>query len=453
MSNRSWRAGHGEWLGLLAILPILMFPRPATAPLLMLVPLSFAWRRWRRRSFFQRTPLDLSLLLLTTMMLVSLAATFDMNLSFPKIAGLAMGVALFYAVQEIGRARGSAWPVAVVIVMSGVAMGLVGVIGGRWSGWLAPLNGLRGLLPASWQRIPGTSLGVVNPNELAGTLIWVAPLAVGMLWAVRRRWDSGWRWRFTWVLALGAALFCTAVVLISGSRAGVLSLAAAFALMAAMRFPRWRLAIAALVVVAVVLLWTVGRGLWLGTIVDADWVALPLSLEGRLEIWSRALYGLQDFPLTGMSMNGFRRVVHVLYPLFVIPPHVDLGHAHNHLLQAGLDLGLPGLVAYLALWIGAAALLHQSWRQSDGSGRHLRPLVLGLAGSLVAGWLFGIVDAIALGARPGFVFWLLLGLVALAHRQSTLAEVVETGTPRTRPAAPADQVSDNDHTGRTSPVG
>ena len=133
-----------------------------------------------------------------------------------------------------------------------------------------------------------------------------------------------------------------------------------------------------------------------------------VTINGRLEIWSRALYGIADFPFTGMSMNGFRRVVHILYPLFLIPPTSDLGHAHNHLLQVALDLGIPGLIAYLGLWFTTFTLLWQSWRQA--SQPTTRFFALGLIGSLLTGWLFGMLDAIALGARPGFMWWLLLAM-------------------------------------------
>jgi O-antigen ligase len=45
------------------------------------------------------------------------------------------------------------------------------------------------------------------------------------------------------------------------------------------------------------------------------------------------------------------RVVPVLYPLFTVPLDSDIAHAHNIFLQTALDLGIPGLVAYLALLI------------------------------------------------------------------------------------------------------
>lgn len=119
-----------------------------------------------------------------------------------------------------------------------------------------------------------------------------------------------------------------------------------------------------------------------------------------------------------MGVNAFRHVVHALYPLYGIPAGIDLGHAHNHLLQAALDLGLPGLVAYLALWWISAGLLWITYRRLRRRHATRHPyfgLVAGFSWSLLAGWVFGIVDAVALGARPAFIWWLLLGLTAAAH--------------------------------------
>jgi putative inorganic carbon (HCO3(-)) transporter len=133
------------------------------------------------------------------------------------------------------------------------------------------------------------------------------------------------------------------------------------------------------------------------------------SIDGRLEIWSRAIYGLQDFPFTGMGMNNFRKVVHILYPLFLISPDNDIAHAHNQWLQAGLDLGLPGLIAYLAIWFGAAAMLFGTWRASRDFWQ--RASTIGFAGAMVASFVYGMTDAIALGAKPSFLWWMMLGLI------------------------------------------
>jgi len=71
---------------------------------------------------------------------------------------------------------------------------------------------------------------------------------------------------------------------------------------------------------------------------------------------------------------------------------------------------MPGMVAFTALLAGAFGCL---WRLSQQARERA---VSGLAGAVLAGLLahqiFGLVDAIALGAKTGFVFWVLLGLTA-----------------------------------------
>ena len=123
---------------------------------------------------------------------------------------------------------------------------------------------------------------------------------------------------------------------------------------------------------------------------------------------------IEDFPFTGVGLNNFRRVVPLLYPLFLISPAVDISHAHNHLLNTAAELGIPGLIAYVGLWIGAAVLLWRSWQRADGP--LLQAVAAGIAASLLAYFVYGLFDAVALGARPGFLFWLLLGLAAALPR-------------------------------------
>ncbi|MDD5468994.1 MAG: O-antigen ligase family protein, partial [Anaerolineales bacterium] len=188
--------------------------------------------------------------------------------------------------------------------------------------------------------------------------------------------------------------------------------------------PRWRwysLAILALLAITLGSLlashWETVRAWETGSDLASD-PALSLdTFEGRLELWSRAIYGIQDFPFTGMGMNTFRKVVSALYPLFTISPESDIAHAHNEFLQAALDLGIPGLVAFLALYIGAFWMLVNIWRNVPTFNLQ-RATVLGLGGGMLAHLLYGLTDAVALGAKPGVLFWMLLGLIAGLHGQA-----------------------------------
>jgi O-antigen ligase len=142
---------------------------------------------------------------------------------------------------------------------------------------------------------------------------------------------------------------------------------------------------------------------------------VPLDgMMDRVEIWSGALRGIQETALTGMGMNVFRKFAPVLAPTLAADPGVLMpSHAHNHLLQAALDLGLPGLIAYTSIWLSTAFLLVTSYRRSMDA--KLRAVAAGLGGGLVAHFVFGLTDVIPLGAKVGVVFWLALGLAVACH--------------------------------------
>lgn len=171
----------------------------------------------------------------------------------------------------------------------------------------------------------------------------------------------------------------------------------------------------ALVLVTVVLLWFFQPGQEsLGKFSKEIPLVGEIYLESRLEIWSRAIEGIQDFAFTGMGMNSFRNVVHVRYPLTTIRAHTDIASAHNHILQAALDLGIAGMVVYVAMWAAVARML---WMVGRWSGDPLKRLVaMGLGGGLLAQWVYQTTDAIPLGAKVGIFWWVALGLVVSMFR-------------------------------------
>ena len=110
--------------------------------------------------------------------------------------------------------------------------------------------------------------------------------------------------------------------------------------------------------------------------------------------------------------------MNLLYPLFTISPDTDIAHAHNMLLQVAVDVGLPGLIAYLALLELAAAVAWSAARRSSGAACSLS---LGLFAGLIALHIYGLTDALALGSKPGLVFWMALGLIAALPRVTQAA--------------------------------
>jgi hypothetical protein len=77
-----------------------------------------------------------------------------------------------------------------------------------------------------------------------------------------------------------------------------------------------------------------------------------------------------------------------------------------------LDLGLPGLFAYLALLgVAIANCLHIV----GGTSPVRRAVAAALAANLAGIHLFGLTDALPLGGRVTLLFWLNLGLIAALY--------------------------------------
>ncbi len=400
-----------KWEGfiLLMLLPVLMFPTGWRALLLLAIPFLWLSRKIATGYFIPHTPYDVTLVILIAALLLSLTAVFDMALSFPKITGLILGIAFFYAgVQYTRENREGLFHLLGLILIIGTALVTAGLLFSLQSLNYAFLNPIVSFLPPVLTANLDIISGGVNPNELAGVLCWVIPLLAACMIGF---WGSIWRAGNWWLklfllIMILMLIFDSLLLLLTRSRGGLLAVFIALVIMLAIRY-RWGRWLLLTMVIGVVAL---GFYLDLGVLFQGETQsAVDLGIQGRLEIWSRALYGLADFPFTGMSMNGFRYAVHVLYPLFSISPDVDIAHAHNHLLQAGLDLGLAGLIAYLGIWVLSMALLWIGWKHARNQSDQV--LIIGLSGSLTAGWIFGIFDTIALGARPGFLWWLLLALL------------------------------------------
>jgi putative inorganic carbon (hco3(-)) transporter len=255
--------------------------------------------------------------------------------------------------------------------------------------------------------IPGADKGF-HPNAVAGGLILFMPLQLSLLLTVRHKKLA--------LPLLGSLAIAGGIVLLTQSRGGWIGLAVGLVLLFGwmFRWCRW-VAITALLAGSILMLWLgpakIGNALMSG--MGSASIVTP-SIEGRLEVWDRAIYGISDFPFTGMGMNTFRKVVHVLYPLFLVSPDTDIASCHNQWLQTALDLGIPGLIAYAALLAAAIAMGIVVWRRS--SVPWIRASAQGLACGIVAQQVFGITDAIPLGAKVGIFFWIALGALAAMHR-------------------------------------
>jgi putative inorganic carbon (HCO3(-)) transporter len=428
-----------QWVILFLVTPFFLFPSPGRSWILLIIPLLWVISWLTNGSPVPLTPLNGVLLIFLSMLLVSVLVTFDLAFSLPKLAGLILGIAVFFAIVRYGKTDRGWWISIGLFLAIGVGLAAFGLFGTRWGAKISLLTPITAQLATHITGLPGIEEGY-NPNQLAGGLAWVVPVLVGLsMWSVtHRRFFRQGKPKILVGALVVLALFVGSVLVLTESRSGYLGVGIACAVMLGFALPRrWRwILLGALLVVLPVMLVLVTQSYNLLLLNNGGSDALNAAgaidtVNGRLEIWSRALYGIQDFPFTGMGLNMFRRVAPVLYPFFLISPDVDIGHAHNEFLQAALDLGIPGLIAFLALYLVACWMLIQVWRSaplkaSDGekttresreSTLLIKTLSLSLGVGLLSHMIFGLTDATALGAKPGILFWMLLGLItALFNR-------------------------------------
>ncbi|MBI3978898.1 MAG: O-antigen ligase family protein [Chloroflexi bacterium] len=400
-----------QWLILLLLAPLFLFPGGWRTLALLSLPILWGVRWAMLGSPVPTTPLDRPVLLVLVMVLVGEWATYDLAQSLPKIAGLLWGVGVYYAAVDAMGDRAGWGQGVVALLLAGLGVAGLGLLGTQWPMKIPGLAPVTDQLPLLIRGLPGAE-GGFNPNEVGGALIWTIPpgfaLALG-----------GWRTRrLGWLAGGGAALFMLAVVLLAQSRGALVGLAAGMlgvGLVVGGR--RLRLAaIGAVVVVALAIAWVGPRQVGERFLDHPERLAAgqSIGLTGRVELWSRALVAIGDFPITGLGLNTFRVVMPVIYPAPWSSTDRDIGHAHNELLQAALDLGLPGLVAFVSLHTVAGAVLYRACQQTED--RFHRYALAGVGAGLAGHLVYGLTDAIALGAKPGFIFWLLLALAVAPGR-------------------------------------
>lgn len=405
-------------------------------PLPGLLAICLLWiaRWWTTRRFARMTPMTLPILSVLIMVPVTLYASADWTLSLPKIYGTVLSIAVFYTVVNRVHTLQGVWLVTFGLVLASSAVALLGLAGTDWSqSKLFALPQLYERLPRLIQGIPRSIQGGFSANGVGGTLIFFIPLLVSLLCASPelpppRFLDDDWRLRIWWrwhrPIVLLSLLLAVLALVLTKSRGSYVGLAVGLWALAVWRDRRWLWLIPGVALALVVITLTGRVESLMELVLRMDTVAGNVSgtMQGRFEVWQRALYMIQDFPYTGIGMGTFDRVVHVLYPLFLIGPDAQVTHAHNELLQVAVDMGIPTLVAYVALLSAFAMAAWRAYRTLPDPG--MRAVIVGLACGMLAHQVFGVTDAFLLGTKPGVVMWVFLGIVAglYLHRHGMTSE-------------------------------
>jgi O-antigen ligase len=292
------------------------------------------------------------------------------------MAVAALGLFFVGMVRTMGR--GAARRLAGGLVLLGAAVALVG-IAESFTHWRVYSAAGLPLPPDSTPHGP-----FPNRNHYAGWMLMALAVTIGYLCGLLQQGEpldrAGHRRpvgaRRSWIgqtLAVEVAALAMAVALVqTRSRAGILALSAAVVIMTSL-LVRHRTSFKARILIAgplIVLLVMSVAMTGVQPIVSRFAVDSWPTGHGRLAIWRQAASIARDFPLTGVGLNTYQRVV----PFY---PSADLDEpyeaAHNDFLQLAAEGGLLVGVPFLAV-LGVFALdARRRFREaSDGMTRWIR---------------------------------------------------------------------------------
>jgi putative inorganic carbon (HCO3(-)) transporter len=132
-------------------------------------------------------------------------------------------------------------------------------------------------------------------------------------------------------------------------------------------------------------------------------------------------------------MGTFPEMAELLYP-FESFTDWRVPHVHNLLLQVGIDVGIPGLAAWLSILINICWF---SWKLYRKGKKENRSWLAGLGAALLCSQLVmlvhGIVDDVTWGVRPEPIIWGVWGIAisaAVLYLSPELKSTAKVGLPQ-----------------------
>jgi len=385
-------------LAVLILLPALLFSSvmPAWTPIAALLGLAFLFllRSIAIGRFTGHTPVDGPLFLLLIMLWVGLWVTTERSITLPRTYAFIANLALFWAIasqRDTPWLRWSGWG----LLLGSLALGTIFLFGTRFS----PSSKLPFIGQEIYKLLPGESFplfwnpGSFNTALSGGLLALFWSPAVVLIWL-----GNSWQQRD---FAKLVALFLTILILLTQSRGALLGIIVALPFITLFHNRRWWPVWGLILAIGIIGSYHFGADNVQKTMLGEKGSLNNPSLQRRQEIWKEGVLLIRDYPLTGVGL-GMVEASATLDP--------DDKHVHNIFLQAGAEMGVPGLIAHLAFYLILFYLLVQ--RVLDHQAGYYRALALGLLGSLVTFLTHGLFDAITYFDRTAFVIWGLFGLMA-----------------------------------------
>ena len=402
-------------------------------PLWGLAALAGLWLLYTilNRRLSPATPLDMPILAMLIILVLSWFVTVDRALSISKIEGLLLGITLFYLLTNyLWRTRQLRLVIPALVALA-LGVAALGLVGADWDfAQETALSPIYARLPHLISAVPRSTFNGINVNTIGGALGFFVPLLFSLLWdegAYGRTFINSkqkTKTRLYKVFLFIAFCFCGTLLVLTQSRGAMLGSAAGMLAVAIWKDRRflWLLPIILAVLAAVFVF--VGQGNLSNLVSNLDSNEYS-TLPGRMEAWRNTLYLIQDFPITGTGIGTYSKLFNEVYTFIPFALQgAGSAHAHNSYLAVAADLGLPGLILYMALFSGTARMALKVVRTSRNI---TQALVIGLACGLLSHMVFGITDAYLLGTKLGGIMWIFFGIIAAinAHKKRFASQITD----------------------------
>jgi putative inorganic carbon (HCO3(-)) transporter len=352
-----------------------------------------------------RTPLDIPVTLLLLQIGLSFWASAMPDKSWVAIGQLVAGLVAFYGIVSWSRDRARLWWAVIVLIALGLGLALIAPFAVDW------FRERKTFLPSALYRLfPLILSDPVHPNVMAGALVTLIPLPLALflsLPAVSRR------QQFLRGALLVICSLQILILLLTKSRGGYIALGAGLWLTLWLSGRR-RWAIGLALVCVLVLVWLAiqpavetqaGSGTSQAALDASTWAF-------RQQVWYTALQVIGDFPFTGVGLGTFNDVAALLYG-FYAPATPG---THNLYLQVAVDLGLLGLVSFLAMLLIVIWVAVKAYRSHDSVAEGtMRAVASGGLAGMVATMAHGLVDSHTWGSKGAFIPWLVMGLLVALY--------------------------------------
>lgn len=378
-----------------------------TPETLFIVVFLFIWflkAARENKPFLTKTNLDLPIFLLVLSGFISLTNSVEPVESIQAfIAGFIQPIALYYIIVNNIKSVKQLKPILYAI--------LIGFL-------IASSYSLYLFLNQGYDIRMGYTFG--NPNRHAFYVVVMLPYLIALLSLPKKKYKG--------IINIFLSVIILLVILsqiMTASRGGILIMG--FIIMAFFYNRHYRLLVMKFVPIFIVLI-AIGFSLK-GELLQSKFgfFAKRFAVEGlynasRLDIWEGSIAMIRDHPLVGIGLNMFRKIFPrymIPNPRYLLPEGLTLS-AHNSFLQAWIELGLLGILAFVGILTFSLRDAMRAYRYSNNAS--LKVLSFASLIALVSVIIDSIASPLPVYVGPSFIltcpimFWSLLGFIQVLRR-------------------------------------